>query len=67
MIPSVTDPDVVVVAEGFASGGANEEHLGTEAFRRFGDRLHELCLEGRFMNIFAHRVEPDRADFTATR
>ena len=65
MNPSIHDPDVVTLAECFASGEAHDAHCRREAFLRFWDRLHDLCLEGRFENVYADRVEPDRADFTA--
>jgi len=37
--------------------------LAEEGFLRLWERLHDLCLEGRFLNIFPHHVEPDTADF----
>lgn len=64
MNPSVTEPDVVVVSECFASRAAHQAHVEQETFRRFWNQLYELCLEGRFENIFPGHVEPDRADFT---
>ena len=63
MNPSIHDPDVVTVAECYASREAHEAHLKRETFLRLWGRLHDLCLEGRFLNIFPHHVEPDTADF----
>ena len=67
MNPSIHDPDVVTLAECFATAEAHDVHCQQQTFRRFWDRLHDLCLDGRFENIFADRVEPDSADFTAPR
>jgi quinol monooxygenase YgiN len=67
MNPSVHEPDVIAVAECFASPEAHEVHLGTELFRRFWNRLPDFCTERRFENIFPDHVSPDRADFTAAR
>ena len=63
MNPSVTDPDVVTVAECFASREAHAAHLERETFRLLWDRLYDLCLEGRFLSIFPDHVDPDTADF----
>ncbi|MFO1144272.1 MAG: antibiotic biosynthesis monooxygenase [Amaricoccus sp.] len=63
MNPSVHAPDVVSIAECFASREAHAAHLETERFRGFWARLHALCIEGRFENIFPAAVEPDSADF----
>lgn len=65
MNPSVHDPDLVTLAECFASPEAHAIHLETELFLRFWNRLPEFCTEGRFENIFPGRVSPDRADFAA--
>ncbi len=65
--PSIHDPDVVTVAECFASREAHDAHLGREPFLSFWDRLPEFCLSGRFENIFAEHVEPDAVDFTRPR
>ena len=67
MNPSIHEPDVVTVAECFASAEAHDAHCRGETFTRFWDRLHDLCLAGRFENIYDARVEPDSADFTARR
>ncbi len=64
MNPSIDAPDSVTLAECFASREVHEAHLGTETFKAFWDRLHDLCIEGRFENIFPHHVETDTADFT---
>jgi hypothetical protein len=64
MNPSIHDPDVVTLAECFASRAAHDEHCRREPFLGFWDRLHDLCLAGRFENIYAEHVEPDSADFT---
>jgi quinol monooxygenase YgiN len=65
MNPSIHDPDAVTLAECFTSGEAHEAHLQRETFRRFWAILPELCLEGRFENIYADHVDQDRTDFTA--
>lgn len=65
MNPSIQDPDVVTLAECFASREAHETHLGTETFQAFWERLGELCTGGRFENIYPGVVEPDAVDFTA--
>jgi quinol monooxygenase YgiN len=65
MNPSITDPDVMTVAEGFASAGAHERHLQQETFRTLWGRLPDLCLTGKFENIYADHVQSDGADFTA--
>lgn len=64
MNPCLMEPDVVTLAEGWASREAHEAHLATEAFRQFWDRLHDLCIEGRFENVYLGRVEPQAVDFT---
>ena len=63
MNPSVTDPDVVTIAECFESAEAHSAHLRTPWFEAFWAELNHLGLHGRFENIFAGRVEPDSAEF----
>ncbi len=63
MNPSVTDPDVVTIAECFESAEAHVAHLRTPRFEAFWAELSRIGLHGRFENIFAGRVEPDAAEF----
>jgi quinol monooxygenase YgiN len=63
MNPSVTDPDVVTVAECFASETAHATHLAAENFKAFWPALAELAISGRFENVFAGRVAPDEVHF----
>ena len=63
MNPSVTDPDVVTVAECFTRAEAHSAHLRTPRFEAFWAELSRIGLSGRFENIFAARVEPDAAEF----
>ncbi len=65
MNPSVHDPDVVTVAECYASSDAHEAHLKRETFQTLWARLPDLCLAGRFENIYADHVRTDSPDFTA--
>jgi quinol monooxygenase YgiN len=65
MNPSVQNPDVITLAECFASSEAHALHLQTVAFQAFWKGLQSRCVEGRFLNIFADRVEPDSATFGA--
>jgi quinol monooxygenase YgiN len=65
MNPSIHEPDVVTVAECFSSAGAHEVHLRQETFQTLWRRLPDLCLSGRFENIFADQVKSDSVDFTA--
>ena len=63
MNPSVHEPDLVTLAECFASPEAHDTHCRTGRFREFWNRLPEFCTEGRFENVFPDHVSPDRADF----
>ncbi len=63
MTPSESDPNVVVIAECFADAQAHQTHLATPEFAAFWAELTRIGTEGRFENIFAGRVEPDRAAF----
>lgn len=58
------DPDLAMVMECFASREVHElAHLKTGHFKTFWKQLGEVCVEGRFENIFADHVEPDSARF----
>jgi hypothetical protein len=48
-----------------SSAGAHEVHLRQETFQTLWRRLPDLCLSGRFENIFADQVKSDSVDFTA--
>src|SRR5262245_17353546 len=60
---SSTDPDTVIVVEKYQTSEIHDRHHQTEHFARMWEQVQRLCVEGRFQNIFADRVEPDFARF----
>jgi quinol monooxygenase YgiN len=63
MNPSVSDPDVILVAECFASEAAHATHLAGRTFLEFWPRLAALASSGRFENVFPGRVAEDSVQF----
>lgn len=63
MNPSTSDPDVITIAECFASEAAHATHLSAENFQKFWPILRTLAKSGRFENIYAGRVVADEVDF----
>jgi quinol monooxygenase YgiN len=61
--PSAADPDVVSIAECYASAEAHAAHLKKPLFEAMWGELHRRCQRGRFENIFAGRVELDSVEF----
>ncbi|WP_068116947.1 putative quinol monooxygenase [Tropicimonas marinistellae] len=66
MAPSMLDPNVIVIAECFASPAAHSEHLKAEPFRKMWSAVNTMCDRGEFDNVFAGSVETDVATFDAT-
>ena len=60
---SSTDPDAVIALEKYRTPGAHDLHHQTPHFAEMWGHVQRLCIEGRFENIFAGRVEPDFARF----
>ena len=60
---SLFDPDMAMAMECFSSREMHAAHLETERFKTFWKQLGEVCIEGRFENIFADHIEPDSARF----
>src|SRR5262245_23652934 len=63
--PSSTDADTVIVIEKYRSQQAHDLHLKTAHFAEMWGKVQKLCVEARFENIVADRVEPDYVNFTA--
>ena len=63
MNPSVSDPDVITLAECFTSEAAHQAHLTREAFQELWPKLAALAISGRFENVFAGRVADDAVQF----
>jgi quinol monooxygenase YgiN len=61
--PSATDPDAVVVVERYRTPEVHDLHHQTPHFAEMWAHLQKLCIEGRFENIFADRVQPDFVRF----
>src|SRR5262245_170480 len=60
---SSTDPDTVIVVERYRTPEAHVLHNQTPHFFEMWGLVQRLCIEGRFENIFADRVDPDFARF----
>ena len=63
MVPSLDDPDGLVIAECFADAAAHATHLETLGFASFWNVLNREGVSGRFENIIAGQVTPDGARF----
>jgi quinol monooxygenase YgiN len=61
--PSSTDADTVIVVEKYRTPEVHDLHHQTAHFAEMWGHVQRLCLEGRFENIFAERVDPDFARF----
>jgi quinol monooxygenase YgiN len=60
---SSTDPDTVIVVERYRTPEAQDLHQQTAHFAEMWGHVQKLCIEARFENIFADRVDPDFARF----
>jgi quinol monooxygenase YgiN len=57
--PASTDPNTVIVIEKYRTPEDHDLHHKTEHFERMWEQVQQHCVEVRFENIFADRVEPD--------
>ena len=65
--PSSTDPDTVIAIEKYRTPEAHDLHHQTPHFAEMWGHVQRLCIEGRFENIFADRVDADFARFADPR
>ena len=56
---SSSDPDAVIVIERYRTPEVHDLLHQTPQFHEMWKDVQRLCVEGRFENIFAERVEPD--------
>ncbi len=63
--PASTDPEMVIVIEKYHTSEVHDLHHKTEHFEEMWAQVQRLCVEARFENIFADRVEPDLIRFEA--
>jgi len=60
---SSTDPDSVIAVERYRTPEVHDLHHQTAYFAEMWGHVQRLCIEGRFENIFADRVDSDLARF----
>ena len=60
---SSTDCDTVIVVERYRTPEVHDLHHKTAHFAEMWGHVQRLCIEGRFENIFADRVDTDIARF----
>ena len=60
---SSTDPDTVIAIEKYRTPEVHDLHHQTAHFAEVWGHVERLCIEGRFENILADRVDPDFARF----
>ena len=56
---SSTDPDTVIVVEKYRTAEVHDLHNQTAHLAEIWGHVQRLCIEGRFENVFADRVEPE--------
>jgi len=61
--PSSTESDTVLVVERYRTAEDHDLHHQTAHFADIWGHVQRLCVEGRFENIFADRVDIDTARF----
>ena len=56
---SSTEPDTVIVIEKYRTPEVHSQHNQTAHFAEMWAHVQRLCIEGKFENISADRVDPD--------